>query len=433
MDLQIPKKYRRIGLYVYCNKCKGYSNIKTGILRKTEKCHHPYESQVYKIRVHKPGTKRNYKALVLITKNVKEAEQQRLLFIKLLKEHDYNLASIETENRVDIYSMPYQIDKFLRFLDNEDVPEHLQIHLSKGTINDYERNFKYFFESLIRSKISVNSIKVTEITDKYVGIFHSYLINKPVSNKTYNNIMSSLNVFFKHMIEHEHLSINNPFLNVQRKHINYKPLTFTSEEFEKILQVMTPENGCDKKKRNHYKPWLVKSYKLAAYSCLRLEELVYLKYSEIRKSDETGYLMIEAENIKVNNLKGYTRTEEKVIKEIPVINEMLRVLMNDFDFKNNQNTDQYVIAPKLSRSNVYNIIGKSFTHFKRKAGINDEKCFKDLRTTFITQLQLTYNDPMLTKAISNHAGTDVILKHYFDKQRATKVAKSFTVFGNSSK
>lgn len=37
---------------------------------------------------------------------------------------------------------------------------------------------------------------------------------------------------------------------------------------------------------------------------------------------------------------------------------------------------------KLELQTVKSIISKGFTHFKRKAGIDENKCFKDLRPTY---------------------------------------------------
>lgn len=107
---------------------------------------------------------------------------------------------------------------------------------------------------------------------------------------------------------------------------------------------------------------------------------------------------------------------------------MLQVLTEDFDLVHNSGKDIHIIAPELSRETVYNDITKGFTHFKRIAIIDERKCFKDLRTTYITNLQLTYNNAMLTRAISDHSGADIIFQHYFDKKQAAKVAKDFKVF-----
>ena len=90
-SLNIPASYRRTGLYVYCNKCKGYSKKKDGRLKKTPVCNHPPERQVYKIKIHIPATHRSAKTLVLQTRDIQEADKKRIEFINLLKINNYKL------------------------------------------------------------------------------------------------------------------------------------------------------------------------------------------------------------------------------------------------------------------------------------------------------------------------------------------------------
>ena len=117
-NLRIPEKFRRVGLYVYCNKCKRYSNIKTGCLKKSPDCNHPPERQVYKLKVHMPGTKNVTHTLVLNTRDIYEVEKKRLDFIELLNSNDHNSkdSTPAVVPDTDRFLLLYQMDRFIEFI-----------------------------------------------------------------------------------------------------------------------------------------------------------------------------------------------------------------------------------------------------------------------------------------------------------------------------
>lgn len=206
--------------------------------------------------------------------------------------------------------------KYLQYINNVDIPEHMQKTLSSGTKEDYRRNFKYFIESLEQNNLDVKILRIDQITNWHVELFHKYLVGQNKSNKTYNNIMSSLKVFYGHLIKTEGFNLYDPFKQVRNKKVIRDTQTFSYLEFTNILKAITPETGLEinpknKHKRNRYKKWLAASFKLAAYSCLRLEELVNLKYIDIKKSEIDDYSYLEAENIKVNKQQGNKGEQEK--------------------------------------------------------------------------------------------------------------------------
>jgi hypothetical protein len=89
-NLKIPDKYRRPGLYVYCYRCKRYSNIKTGCLPKVPDCDHPPAKQVYKLKVHIPGTRNMSRTLALDTRDIREVDKKKVEFEEHLKNNNYN-------------------------------------------------------------------------------------------------------------------------------------------------------------------------------------------------------------------------------------------------------------------------------------------------------------------------------------------------------
>ena len=430
-NLKIPVKYKSVGLYVYCNKCKSYSNKSDGYLRKSESCAHPPERQVFKLMVHIPNTRNLCRTKVLKTRDAKEAEEKRFEFIKLLEQNGYNLSSITSvkQSEQDRYLLTYQMSRFIDFITNGGFYEfESPKELEKETIKDYQRHFRYFLESLSKN-VNIRSVKVNEIDKPHLELFHNYIKKKTDSDKTYGNIMTSLKRFFNHLIRYEKFPISNPFTLVTIHSVEYDPLTFTQEEFNRVLSVTTIENGFDNnEKRNRFREWLPTAFKLGLFSCLRLDELVHLKFKDIVTIE--GVTVLEAANQKANKLIGEHGGKKKRIKRIAVIQELHDVLINECEFEKNSAKDEYIIAPDVSRSTARDIIGKGFTQFKRIAGIDEDKCFKDLRGTFMNKIHTQYGDIVLTTTVSDHSSKDVVRKHYLSQIEAAKKTKGLKIFRN---
>jgi len=238
--------------------------------------------------------------------------------------------------------------------------------------------------------------------------------------------MSSLRSFFNHLIKYEEFDIRNIFTLVPVHSVHYDPVTFTAEEFDKILEVTTIENGYDKtKKRNHYRSWLKTSFKLGAFTDLRLDELVHMKYSDIEMKD--GVLVLQAENMKATKLIGAKQPKDKRIKRIPVIEELRKVLYEECEYEQNIGSDKFIIAPELARITVHNTICKGFTHFKRLAGIDEQKCFKELRKTYMNQSEAQFGIT-LTTLVSDHSNDEVVRKHYLAQMEAVKKTAGLKIF-----
>jgi hypothetical protein len=91
----------------------------------------------------------------------------------------------------------------------------------------------------------------------------------------------------------------------------------------------------------------------------------------------------------------------------------------------------YIIANELGRTKVKDIISKGFTHFKRLTGIDETKCFKDLRTTYDSRHKAEYGDYGLTSLVSDHSNESVVDTHYTAKIEAAKKSINFRVFPKS--
>jgi integrase len=429
-NLKIPDKYRRPGLYVYCYRCKRYSNIKTGCLPKVPDCDHPPAKQVYKLKVHIPGTRNMSRTLALDTRDIREVDKKKVEFEEHLKNNNYNPTPSSSPEIAegDRYLLAYQMKRFIEFITNGglykfEAPKERAV----STIKDYRRYFRYFLEG-IASAVDVKTIRVDRLHKEHIQLFYDYLEGKDLSDKTYNNIMSYLRAFFNHLITYEELKIKNLFTTAYARKVVYKPQSFSAEEFYRVLSATTPENGFDPNdKRSRYKDWLPTAFKLGAFTGLRLDELVHIKYSDIKFKD--GIWLLEADNNKATKLSG--RKAHRRYYLLPIIPELSKVLEDECGLEQHRGRNTYIIASKLGRTTVKDIISKGFTHFKRLAGIDDTKCFKDLRTTWDSRHRAEFGDNGLTSIVSDHSNESVVDKHYTAKIEAAKKSINFRVFPKS--
>jgi len=401
--------------------------MKTGCLPKVPHCEHPPAKQVYKLKVHIPGTRDRYCFRALNTRDIKEVDKKLIEFIDELKKNNYAPLRTVTPDIAEgeKYLLAYHMKRFLDYITNGGFYEfEAPRERSVGVINDYKRYFKYFLES-IASAVDVKTVKVDEIKPEHLELFHKYIRKKTSSDKYYNNIMSALRCLYNHLNSYERLKIENPFNLVPVLNVEYDPQSFTWQEFNKVLSVTNFDNGYDgEEKRNRFRKWLPTAFKLGVFTDLRLEELVYLKYSDIVNVE--GISIIETPKRKVNKLIG--NKKHRRIKRIPVIPELRKVLDAECSFADHQGSGKYIIAPDLSRTTVKDVITKGFTHFKRVAGISENKCFKELRKTFTSRLQAEFGDSALTATVSDHSSKEVVKKHYLAQMDAVRKASNFCVF-----
>jgi len=366
--------------------------------------------------------------MALDTRDITEVDKIRTDFIESLKQNNYTKLEIKQYEVPDAerYLLLYQMKKFIDYKSNGGSYEfESSKDVEKETIKDYERHFRYFLDSLC-SYVNIKTIRIEEIKKEHIEVFHKYIKQKTNYLHTYNNIMSSLRSFFNHLIKYEEFDIRNIFTLVPVHSVHYDPVTFTAEEFDKILEVTTIENGYDKtKKRNHYRSWLKTSFKLGAFTDLRLDELVHMKYSDIEMKD--GVLVLQAENMKATKLIGAKQPKDKRIKRIPVIEELRKVLYEECEYEQNIGSDKFIIAPELARITVHNTICKGFTHFKRLAGIDEQKCFKELRKTYMNQSEAQFGIT-LTTLVSDHSNDEVVRKHYLAQMEAVKKTAGLKIF-----
>jgi integrase len=158
---------------------------------------------------------------------------------------------------------------------------------------------------------------------------------------------------------------------------HYKKMTqLRRDEFYKLLNIMTPENGIKQspsKKSNFFRPWLKNAYWLALLTGARRSELANFKWSDIH----------EEENVKAFWI--YCAKERRIVGFI--ITAEVQKILDDLGFDEFQGTNNYVLAPEanFSRRSVIDLLSSSFTHFYKQLETGKNITFIALRKAFIVQ------------------------------------------------
>ena len=431
-----PKKERTTGIYAYCQKCK--TCIGSGKCQRTKKriqsCEFP-DFHTYRASLVVPntgGTKRKNK--ILNTTDLQEAIRLKFTFEQEIKGLTYQSPTM-VQNISQVEHSPYLIecmDMFIRYLNNEGVEIHKQKMRSVKHINDVKRYFQFFCMCLKSQNIDHTIFRIEQVNDNIVGLLHSYFLQDlGYQNKTYNKVMSQYRQFITWLITEKGYSLKNPFVGIIRRKEAEDNTVITQSEMKALLGAIQPDNGThvsrSGSKRNFYRDWLKTAIILALETGLRREEFMTLKFSDIQIDEKGNPFCIRVENFKVNRIKGLHEDRDKDIKTIP-ITEGLRTILHDLDFKGQQGSERYLIAPneKATRAALGELVSKAFTHFWKCTKIERNVNLKHLRKTYLTALVNYFGDK--ATIISDHADIEILKKHYTNNEVIMKANQGFRVF-----
>ncbi|TND10137.1 MAG: Uncharacterized protein FD123_385 [Bacteroidetes bacterium] len=457
--LHIPPKKKIPGLKIYCYGCGTLVEGKCKQSGKSLSTCAYGDKQRYKVIVHVPGTKNERKTKILETREYDEAVKQALDFQKEIKEAGkpeiektapvplVSVAPIEplvrpvfpnTEQTPEkTYNLLELMSEYIGFLNNENVPEHRQKERTKEHIEQVERMFRYFAASLKKSGYDIESLRVDQINDTMIGKFHKYLQEDLKQGpRSYNRAMSILTSFYKHLARQGYL-IGNPFETVTRQAVNENIETIDEDEFMRLLEIVQkPELGwrtlLNGKRKNLYKPWFKDALELGVYSGRRREEVARMKWSDVVYDKNGVPLHLQVPDYKVNRQKGLSEENWKY-NYAPMTSE-LRDLLTRLGEEEHKGKDAYLIAPDetMQRDTITSFLSRSFSHYYEQLQTGKELTFGCLRRTNISHLsgELGMEN---AQAITGHANTKIMKKHYADKRILAHAAQNFTVFNKEKR
>ncbi len=413
--LYLPIKFRNHGLHIYCTH-KSCKKVVTKAV-----CKH-VENQRFQSRIYNPHTKRQDCIKSYDTKDASEAFAKHLEYKEYLVKCNFQK---EVKNPVTVR---YQFIKectinYLNFLKDIDVPKYERKNRSRQYITDEER-YLYRFLKLIQSiEGQVSKFPVTAISPKHVEAWDEYVVSLELSNRSYNAHIKSVRYLFDHIIKRLEINIKNPFERVSIRSINYDPEIITVDEFEKLLSLITHENGKatkgkNEKPINYYRPWLAKVFVFSLLVGERRDRIVLLRWSDIKDN----YIGIP--NWKVNRS---AKTTKQYISYTPITKDLAEIL-TQFDVAANEN--EFIVAPEMTnRNTLKQLLTNAFSHYWKQTGSKKKVTFKNLRKTYITRI----TDLIGEKAMFIKHGNDkTSIKHYLDKKELISETRNLKLYDISN-
>lgn len=438
--LKIPSGTKIKGLYTYCQKCK--SSTMGGKCKLSGKrissCKHP-EAHRFIAKFAVPGTggkKRMPKTLD--TRSLNEAIKQCIAWEEELKTTDYGRMPITKPEKKDKIKPQIMIEAmawYVKYLDGVGVKKHRRKALSKGHKEAVKRGFRYFCQALKDDNYRHDLLRVDEIDEDMVEVFHDYLLEVLERGaETYNKYMGVLRVWVDWLVDSHKYDLENHFEGCRQYVGKTETKSITRKEFDCLLSNVRPENSLQVLptcRKYHFKPWLKTAFRIALATGCRREELMKMSYSMLRFDENGEALCFMVPNYKVNRKHSLIEKKGAKMKMVAVTARLKKILIEECDFEKNKHTDKYVLEPDshLQRLTMMDMASKAFTHFWKHTGFKKKLRMYDLRSTFISSLSARYGDR--TNVLTDHAGMEVIKAHYASQELLAEVIRDFDVFGNN--
>lgn len=412
--LYLPVKYRGMSLHIWCFKCKKPVTAKP--------CKH-IEQQRFQSRVYNPLTQTVNCIKSHETRDVEEALTQHRAYHSELKVNNYYVSIRPTkvvEEHSQLIFIKEAAKKYLDYLQDINVPEYEKKNLTKQYITDQKRYLWRFLETVQKLEKKISNFPAASISNQHVAAFDTYVRSLKLSQTSYNIHIKAAMYFIDYLIDELNVDIKNPFHRVKLRAIHHDPEILPVEEFEKLLSVITPENGIGtkgKKKKenvNYYRDWLRKVFIFSLLTGERLDGIVLLQWKHV----EGNFLRIP--NFKVNRIQK----ADDYYSYTPITVDLAELLL---EFKL---TDQeaYIVIPELkNRKTLKLFISKAFTHFWKVTGLKRKVTFKNLRKTYVTRLTSIIGEKAL---FVKHNEDKTAIKHYLDKKELLEQTKNVRLYGN---
>lgn len=405
--LILPKNPYR-GIKVFCRRCNADN---TG-------CKH-YESQVFRVRIHVPGTKNAVKTKKLESLQYADAVAEAIAFEKALNATEFTTVGKIVENKINEYqgndySVVDAVIKYGQYLNGDSDYAHLKKNITKGHMDELLRYCDYFLKNVKKTK-DVETFRIKNVGREEVSNFYRWA-EKHYNEKTFNKCMIGVKGFFAFLIDEEDIEMKNPFRKYTAKPIPHSEInSVTKQEFNAIIKAV---DECDPiavlagkgEHKNMFRPFLKDGFKLFLLVGGRREEVVDLRWSNIFLSPN-GTKFFRIENLKVIRAK---KTAEKIYKYTPINSDLFELLL-ELGYSEKMNSNDYILFPgreNMKSLTICNDLSKGFTHYRKAAGISREISLGHLRKTYLTWVNQVMSQD--TKILSSHSTDGVLQEYYLD-------------------
>ena len=356
---------------------------------------------------------------VLDAKNIDDALLECKKFREGLKETQFQREQVDAQALVVPILLLDCIEDFMAFIRDEGVPYHKRENRTPRVIKHYERSLLYLCLALEHNNIDTKILLFTQLNENSVGYFEEYLVEvKGCRPKTFNNHMAEVKKFSKYIRQKYNIPGVDPFAEMKKKKLKKNSKSVSWEEFQKVLELTTPENSIftesGGKVRSYYKPWLKTAFELGLYTGGRREEVVQMRWKDIKLTRSGDLSGIEVTHFKLTRAHKKSLAKDEVETKIVPMNEDLKELLLSLGYEKFKGSDRYILAPdeRCTRNTMMDTITKTFNHYYRLIGTGLDKKFKDLRKTYITALYILRGDEVYKD--TGHEGMNILKSNYID-------------------
>lgn len=406
------------GLTIWCGQCKRQIGQSCqGKNAAISSCDH-LDKHKYKVVLRVPGQKQKKLTKNLETRNLDEARIQASILKMKIRENGNSKVEIERpkpQNTEKPLLLSEAIANYKAYLDNENVPIHLQVERSNEFIKDVKRGLDYLSQRMVNIGHNLQTFRVSDLNDHVVGDIYAGLKERGFSARTVNKYMGYYFSFLKYYSTH-HIPTINYFGHGKREPLSPKPQSISKQEFDDLIRIMTYENGFryyDGKKgeRNFFRPYLPDAMYLLLETGRRREEVGKLKWTNV--DEEEG--VITTEDYKANRIKKLSGNKKKMIY-IP-LTPTLKSLLSRLGMEKYRGSDKYILAPEsnVSRGRVFSdILTRGFSHYYAQLNTGKQLTLGSLRKTYITHLYKQMGPS--ARLITRHSSDAIMEGSYVNKK-----------------
>lgn len=401
------------GLQIICRVCKKTIHNDN---KPKGRCSHPIERQTYKAVFIKPNSGKARATKNLKARDYNEAVKECLDFQR----------EVQSGQIIDTTKPVLFVDcamMYIDYLENIDVPAH-QVKVRTSDYVEATNGFlKQFILYLKHNNYHLDSLRIEHLTPIEVGNYYTHLVDKDQSNYTFNAKIKALRGLFTYLIKIKQYSIENIWKEVRYKPERPTDISITKKDFFNLIDHISP-NDSYKGNRNMYRDWLIPIIKLKAYTGVRNEQLVMMRWDMIHYEGKVP-TYIKSPDLKANRVNGVDRVEDGTFYYIPIGEELIELLYN-LGLSEKMNSVEYIISPETTtRLDMKEKMGRYFSFFWKKMDKSYTRKLKHLRQTYVTTQSIYINRISLQH--SNYSITD---KHYIDKKAIAinLVKNGFRVF-----
>lgn len=330
-------------------------------------CTHPIDRQKYKAVIKINGVRK--------TRDLKTAEYDEAVkeLLKFKEELANPIKPVQESPAIRYELLVDFIKIYSDWLENIDVPKFEQKTRTPKYIRETVRYLIKFADFLESEGYDLEKLTIYQVDKFMIGEYYEHL-EKTIDNlSTLNHNLRALKNFYNFLANEKGLLILNIPKKIKLKYESPNPTSIADQDFILLLSKITPEDSIETLKngvkKNRFRPYTKNGIELCAYTGMRLEEAISLKYSDVVVDANGNLEYLLGTDLKFERGHNWDNTKAKKAVHIPISPE-LEDLLNRLNYKENIGLDKYLIAgnENITRKSLAKQLSHSFTFIDDRLG-----------------------------------------------------------------